>query len=185
MGSYATAVVILSLFGAAPEPAADTAITWENDYGKALAETRLNELPLLVVLDSPGNRQGVVKTVSMGQGSNVPASEDLLKQYVRCHIDVSTEYGKRVASAFKATTLPHVAIIDKTGSKIISRTSGQLTQDQWQATLIRHKEGLVPVSATSVHARRLRANRRATSSTFNRAATARVASDIDNHTVRH
>ena len=65
----------------------------------------------------------------------------LLSPYRLCHVDVTTDYGQKVAKAFKAKEFPHVAIIDKTGSVVIFRKTGQIKQDEWKKILTENKSG--------------------------------------------
>ena len=69
---------------------------------------------------------------------------ELLKSYRLCRVDVSTEYGKKVAEAFGATQFPHTAIIDKTGASVLFKKSGQIAGDQWQSTLTKFEKGVQP-----------------------------------------
>ena len=84
---------------------------WQADYGKALEATRGDDRPLLVVLEDP--------KAEKTDDNTEQADAELLHSYQLCRIDASTEYGKRVAKVFKATTFPFRAIIDKTGSIIL------------------------------------------------------------------
>ena len=77
--------------------AASSAVTpakteWQADYGKALATTRSENRPLLIVLDAP--ETAVSADMLAAEGPNA----DLLKSYELCHVDVTTEYGKKVAA---------------------------------------------------------------------------------------
>src|SRR6185295_15487382 len=90
-----------------------TKVEWQADYGKALEATRSDQRPLLVVLDIPSNPQA---SLADGLLSTEGDQAKLLASYELCHVDVSTEYGKRVAQAFKATQFPHTTIIDRTGA---------------------------------------------------------------------
>jgi hypothetical protein len=129
--------MLLSLVAALPADApAETA--WEADYGQALAQTREVEQPLLVVLDVPSDEAQRLNPELL----DVANGAFPLDSYELCRVDVSTEYGKRVAKSFKVTEFPHVAIIDKSGSVILHRIKGEVTTDQWKSTLARHAEGL-------------------------------------------
>jgi hypothetical protein len=131
----ATAALALGALMAAPQP-----LQWEADYGKALKATRSSDSPLLVVLDKPNSRDARIQPALLStSGDQVEAR--LLKPYGLCHIDVTTSYGRKVAKAFQATSFPHVAIIDKTGSTVIFRKTGQIEADEWQRILTRHKSG--------------------------------------------
>jgi hypothetical protein len=54
---------------------------------------------------------------------------------------VTTEYGKRVAEAFRAEEFPFAAIIDKTGSVVLHKTAGKMSDEKWQTTLTTYKTG--------------------------------------------
>ena len=136
----ATAIAAVGLLGSTPQ-----APHWEASYGKALEATRASEAPLLVVLDKPNSDAARVKPELLGEDGNDPQERELLKPYRLCHVDVTTEYGQKVASAFKATSFPHVAIIDKTGSQVIFRKTGQVKTEEWQQILSDHRTGVGPV----------------------------------------
>lgn len=111
---------------------------WQADYGKALAATRADDRPLLVVLDDPTNPK---KAVEDDQLKTDGDQAQLLAKYQLCHIDASTEYGQRVAKVFKANKFPFTAIIDKTGSIVLHKKQGQLTDAEWNETLSAYKSG--------------------------------------------
>lgn len=126
----------LAALTAAATPSGDAA--WEADYGQALEQTREDNRPLLVVLDDPTD-----ESRRLDESLLDPTSGALpLGGYDLCRVDVSTEYGKRVAEVFRATSFPHVAIIDKTGSVILTRMSGPITETSWKATLARYESGV-------------------------------------------
>jgi hypothetical protein len=106
-----------------------------------LETTKSTSSPLLVVLDKPNSDKDRIAPELLDQQNAGGTQSQLLKPYTLCHVDVTTDYGKKVASAFRATSFPHVAIIDKTGTRVIYRTSGQLDATQWQQVLTRHKSG--------------------------------------------
>ncbi len=133
VSSFAAVVVAVS----AVSSGAHT-VQWQADYGKALAATRQDDRPLLVVLDIPGDPKAAVETehfeIEGKQGK-------LLGAYQLCHVDVSTKYGKKVAEAFRAKQFPFTAIIDKTGSIVLVKKAGQISSDQWQETLAKYQKG--------------------------------------------
>jgi hypothetical protein len=47
---------------------------------------------------------------------------------------------------FNAKEFPHVAIIDKTGSMVIFKKTGQIDSAEWQKILTSHKSGERPSS---------------------------------------
>lgn len=142
--SLASAALVVSLL-AAPSQSSAPNPKWESDYGRALAKTKSNHKPLLIVLDNPRDVEDRVEAVrSVTEQSAGEDASSLLSPYELCHVDVSTEYGQQVAQAFKAQTLPYMAIIDKTGRKIIYRHLGRISDDQWQAALVNHASGEIP-----------------------------------------
>jgi len=117
---------------------------WQTDYGKALAETRADDRPLLVVLDVPSDPKAAAQDKQL--------KTEKLTSYRLCHIDASTEYGQKVAKVFKAEKFPFTAIIDKTGSIVLHKQQGQLTDAQWNETLSTYQSGeRTALQDTSAH----------------------------------
>jgi hypothetical protein len=114
---------------------------WEASYGKALKATRNENAPLLVVLDKPGSDTAEMEPELLGEVAPGSDESKLLRPYQLCHVDVTTKYGRKVANAFNADNFPHVAIIDKTGSKVIFRKTGKIEAGEWARILKRHKTG--------------------------------------------
>ena len=137
----ATATLAIGLLAAAPK-----APQWETSYGKALEETRSGQDPLLVVLDKPNSKEARIEPALLSEEKATGDNSKLLKPYRLCHVDVTTEYGQKVAKVFNAKEFPHVAIIDKTGSMVIFKKTGQIDSAEWQKILTSHKAG---ISATS------------------------------------
>lgn len=129
--------------------AASTSSTeYQGDYGKALAATRTDQRPLLVVLDIPSDPQASLDANLLDQSGAAAAA---LKPFNVCHVDVSTDYGRKVAEAFHATSFPHTAIIDKTGAVVIHNQPGKIADDQWQSMLVKYQDGQQPVTQTSYY----------------------------------
>lgn len=112
---------------------------WQSDYGKALAATRSDERPLLVVLDNPEDEKSSLDEKQLDTDGK---QADLLASYQLCHVDVSTDYGQKVAEVFKAEQFPFTAIIDKTGSIVLCKKKGQLSTDEWASVLKTYKKGV-------------------------------------------
>ena len=81
---------------------------------------------LLVVLDKPNSKEARIEPALLSEDKATSDNSKLLKPYRLCHVDVTTEYGQKVAKAFNAKEFPHVAIIDKTGSMVIFNKTGQI-----------------------------------------------------------
>ena len=140
----ATATMAIGLLAGAPR-----APHWEASYGKALEETRSGEDPLLVVLDKPNSKEARIEPALLSQESAGDKHSKLLRPYRLCHVDVTTDYGQKVAEAFHAKNFPHVAIIDKTGSMVIFKKSGKIKQSEWDDILTSHKSGERPKATSS------------------------------------
>ena len=131
-----TATLAITMIATAPK-----APQWEHSYGKALEETRAGQDPLLVVLDKPNSDDSRIAPALLSEDNASGDTTKLLSPYRLCHVDVTTDYGQKVAKAFHATEFPQVTIIDKTGSVVIYKKSGQIDQDEWNKMLASHKSG--------------------------------------------
>jgi hypothetical protein len=135
----ATATMVIGLVVSAPK-----APHWEASYGKALEETRAGQDPLLVVLDKPNSKDGRLEPALLSEDKATGENSKLLKPYRLCHVDVTTEYGQKVAEVFHAREFPHVAIIDKSGSMVIFKKTGQIDSAEWEKILTNNKSGERP-----------------------------------------
>jgi hypothetical protein len=138
VSSFAAAVMALSTLAASAATTGSGSLQWQADYGKALAATRQEERPLLVVLDVPGDPKEALEAEQLETKGEQGA---LLGSYQLCHVDVTTKYGKKVAKAFRAKEFPFTAIIDRTGSWVLVKKAGQISSDEWLETLARYKQG--------------------------------------------
>jgi hypothetical protein len=114
------------------------AVQWQSDYGKALEASRNGARPLLIVLDNPSDPQAAAEEDQLAAEGE---QQELLSAYECCHVDVTTEYGRRVADAFNAQEFPFAAIIDKTGSVVLCKKTGKVSDEEWQQTLAEYKSG--------------------------------------------
>jgi hypothetical protein len=147
MISYlATATLAVGLLAATPEPP-----RWEASYGKALSATRAGNSPLLVVLDEPNSKGARIEPALLSENAVKGKQFELLRPYRLCHVDVTTQYGRKVAKAFGANRFPHVSIIDKTGSTVLFRRSGKINATEWASALKQHKSGERPRAQTVSH----------------------------------
>jgi hypothetical protein len=146
MRYIATATLAVGLLATTPQ-----APVWQASYGKALQATREGNRPLLVVLDKPNSADARVEPELLSEGSISGNPVEALKPYQLCHVDVTSEYGKKVAAAFQAKSFPAVAIIDKTGSVIIHRQNGKIDPARWEKMLNEHKDGLRPTAKAVSH----------------------------------
>ena len=145
VASLAAATVVIFCF----TNAVNETPSWTSDYGKALQATRADDRPLLVVLDVPADPESRIEPALLCHEQTQTETDhvELLRPYQLCHVDVTTDYGKKVARAFGAKAFPHTAIIDKTGSVIIYAKSGKLADNEWKTTLTSHKTGDRPTTS--------------------------------------
>ena len=136
MISYLATALLAAVAATAPTA---QPIQWQSDYGKALAATRADDLPLLVVLDKPAVAEARLDPALLGEGDKTADAHADLRDYQLCHVDVSTEYGRKVADAFHAKKFPFTAIIDKTGRIIVFSKTGKINADQWNDIVSAHK----------------------------------------------
>ncbi len=147
MISYlAAATLAVSLLAATPKSP-----EWKSSYGEALEATRAGNSPLLVVLDKPNSVEARVEPKLLSESSVNGKEFELLRPYELCHVDVTTEYGQKVANAFRAKSFPHVAIIDRTGSLVLFRKSGKMDMAEWERALSQHKSGERPKARAIAH----------------------------------
>ncbi|WP_442482055.1 hypothetical protein [Aeoliella sp. SH292] len=129
---FAATVAVTTASAAAPQ--------WESDYATALAETRANDRPLLMVIDEP---QVADKAVSADVLAN--EADGALADYDLCHVDASTSYGAKVAKAFGAKSFPFVAFVDKDGKVILHQQAGKISADTWTNLVTKYRTGERPV----------------------------------------
>jgi hypothetical protein len=126
---------------------------WRGNYLEALREAQRAGVPLVIVLDRPGVPGERLEQVSLRSSRTAP---ELLKAYRLCHVDVSTDYGRRVAAAFKADRFPYTAITDREGKWIVFEKTGGFTGDEWTATLAAYRRGERPEAPPAVSSGRPR-----------------------------
>jgi len=143
---FATAVLAIGLLPGSQEP-----LQWETSYGKALEATRSDARPLLVVIDKPAASDARVAPELLSPGQDAAKQLELLRSYELCHVDVTTEYGQKVADAFGAKSFPFVAVIDKSGSVIIGSKAGKIASEEWNQMLTAHKSGDRSTAVTRVN----------------------------------
>ena len=115
---------------------------WRSNYGKALTAAKSAGRPLLVVLDIPGGVETRFTHARLDIDDDTETA--LLDLYELCRVDVSTEYGKKVAKAFGVTSFPHTVITDRAIKNIIFRKSGGFTDQEWVSTLLSYQNGSPP-----------------------------------------
>ena len=139
VSTLAAFVVTLGAVSASPVSVETDGAQWQTNYTKALAATRKNDRPLLVVVDKPDEPKQALKAEQLDVAGK---QGDLLESYELCHVDADTKHGKKVADAFKAKEFPFTAIIDKNGEFVLAKKTGQLSSNEWKSTLVKYQKGV-------------------------------------------
>ena len=121
-------------------------LDWSDHYANAKSQAAAEQRPLLVVLENPGDPSGKFEQAQLALGGE---NAELLKNYRLCRMDVTTEYGRRVADAFGAKTFPFTAITDKSAKFVNFRSGGTMSGDRWAQALEQWKQG-EPVQTVAV-----------------------------------
>jgi hypothetical protein len=133
-------------------------LQWSNHYASAKNEAAAAQRPLLVVLENPDDPAGRLNTDQIaGDATQV----QLLEHYQLCRMDVTTDYGQRVAAAFGAKQFPFTAITDKSARYIMFRSAGPMSTEQWKQTLASRKNG--QITRTTADVQRVEASKVITS----------------------
>ena len=114
---------------------------WIDSYSHAIAEVKRTDKPLFIVLDRGSSLVG--KMVADGLYLSHEVEEALAADYVRLFIDTETEGGKKLADQFRATELPRVVIIDRSGEWQVYRRSGAHTSSEVLSLLARHRRAKI------------------------------------------
>lgn len=130
-------LILATLLGLEVAPSA-AGQEWHSDYGTALAAAKEQHKPLLVVLEKSDDEPSRIHQVGLARQTE---REQLLQKYVLCRLDVRSEHGEKMATAFKALRVPHTVVIDKTGRWQIFKKTGRLSDDEWAVTLAKHQRG--------------------------------------------
>ncbi|MCP4190708.1 MAG: hypothetical protein GY768_08775 [Planctomycetaceae bacterium] len=107
-------------------------LDWSTHYGNAKAKASQSNRPLLVIIENPTVAADRLDDSALVQNKERVA---IVKNYELCRVDASTPYGKRVAAAFGAKTLPYTAVTDRAARYITYRRAGKMSADQWSRAL--------------------------------------------------
>ena len=130
--SFGALLLVLSVAGQADAE-------WLTNYAQALKQSTNENKPLLVVLDKPNEPLQRIEQISLKADKK---QSELLKNYVPVRIDVTSEKGKKLATAFKATSFPYTVVTAKTSRRIIYRNTGTYSKDAWNTMLTAYKSGV-------------------------------------------
>lgn len=133
----------LVLATTATAPAANLP-TWQADYRQAKVLAARDSKPLAVVI---GSGSATWDSVISGQLSD-QAAQTLRSGYVCVFVDVNSEAGKKLASAFEAGSTPTLILSDRTGEVQAYRHVGAIEADKVATVLTRYAEPNRAVTTT-------------------------------------
>jgi hypothetical protein len=105
---------------------------WNKNYSAALEAARTAQRPLLVLIEDASQESGQQASLCTSESAEIG---DLLAVYEVCRVDVNTQYGAKVAAAYRATQFPYTAISDSGCEQIVFRGAGQYSETTWQTML--------------------------------------------------
>lgn len=114
---------------------------WKTSYAEAYHAGKNGRRPVLVVIDKPADPAYRIDQASFVRTDVGSAERALLASYELCHIDASTEYGRKIANSFKATEFPYLAITDRQVEVLLVEHTGRMSQDRWMTTLAKYRAG--------------------------------------------
>jgi len=115
-------------------PASD----WHSNYGAALKEVRRVDRPLFIAFG--GNSTPKRETESAEPVFDEKVVRLLKADYVRLYVDTESRRGKRLATRFKADTVPFLVVIDRSAARQVYRQSGPHTVDQVAQLLVKYRK---------------------------------------------
>jgi hypothetical protein len=114
-------------------PASD----WHSSYGAALKEVRRVDRPLFIAFG--GKSTPIGKTVSAEPVFDQKIVRLLKADYVRLYVDTESHPGKRLATRFKANTVPFLVVIDRSAARQVYRQPGPHSVDQVAQLLVKYR----------------------------------------------
>jgi len=134
MSSYLMASVVVFMLGITGDSsdASKSTFKWVQDYGQAKREAQTAHRPMLIVIENSAEQSGRLDDKDLARSEE---TQETLKRFALCRVDVATEYGKKVAEAFGAEKYPYAAVSDAESKRIVFRGAGRMTDAQWRQAL--------------------------------------------------
>ena len=101
-----------------------SAVEWYDSYGQAKAEAEKTNQKLLIVLCVGDECLWLQRRIEQ---TNEKEPEDM----VFCKVDVTTEYGLKVAKVFNAQKFPITYVTDPGAQILVKKEEGWLTSPSW------------------------------------------------------
>lgn len=125
-----------SVSSAAPD---GKGLSWNQNYGKSKQIAQATKRPMLLVLEDSTKKNQRIDESTLTTKERTILSKD---KFELCRVDVTTDYGKRVAKAFGAKVFPYTVVTDDVSKRIVFRKPGQMSNKDW--TLALAKTNRVP-----------------------------------------
>lgn len=137
MHAHLSALVVLSALSGGTRES-----TIYDDYKQAYRAGRVQNLPVLVILNPGGEQEAAqVDVESLVRSSH---RRKLLANYVVAVIDTSTPKGQTTHKLFESPALPRVSVLDREQKWQIYRSSKSLSAEDWNLVLEQHQNGEPP-----------------------------------------
>ena len=107
-------------------------LKWKDHYDSAKQVAQASARPLVVVLENPTKTAEKVDETKLTSQDRQKLEKE---KFELVRVDVSTDYGKRVAAAFGATKFPYTAVTDDCSKQIVFRKAGQMSETDWTLAL--------------------------------------------------
>lgn len=108
--------------------------SWNDDYYDAWRTAKKSHQPILVVFEKGTTNHPLARQPDV-------TTQALLQPYILCRVDASTDRGRKLASAFKVTSYPYTAIVDKEVKTIIYRRPGHPDTREMVKVLVDYASG--------------------------------------------
>ena len=137
MHAHLSALVVLSALSGGTRES-----TIYDDYKQAWRAGRMQNLPVLVILDPGGDDESSPVDVELLTSSS--HGRKLLANYVVAVIDTSTAKGQTVHKLFQSPALPRVSVLDRQQKWQIYHSSEAHSAEDWNIVLEQHQKGNPP-----------------------------------------
>ena len=140
-----TTMVLFACMAASTMAVEGKGLQWNKNYGQSKRVAQAAKRPMLLVLEDPKQRKKLDETKLSKNERTILTKE----KFELCRVDVTTDYGKRVAQAFGAKTFPYTVVTDDASKNIVYRKPGPMSQSDWTLALAKPRRTLTSQPITN------------------------------------